>query len=161
MGGFSTFSVLRHAQSGDAAAARSRGTRLGSLSQHNPARPDFAPTQVSPDAAAEWGRHLLERSPGGSATDGSENRFRRHARVRPHNMSVVVLTEGGFKVTARILDISQSGVALEGTMPGVWVGCMVTVGSRRAKAVRMLPNGMALEFSVPLAPSELDAYVVL
>lgn len=95
------------------------------------------------------------------ASGGEAERLRRHIRIRPRHRAVTVVTEQGVRHDAEIIDLSQSGVALEGTMPGVWIGSMVTVGSRRAKAVRMIPRGMALEFSVPIPERSLHANTVL
>ncbi|WP_237478457.1 hypothetical protein [Lichenibacterium dinghuense] len=86
---------------------------------------------------------------------------RRHARIKPRNTRTLIATEDGRRLNALIIDVSQSGVAIEGNLPGLWIGSMVTVGSRRAKAVRVLPRGMAFEFSMPVPAEALTVDFVL
>lgn len=79
---------------------------------------------------------------------------RRHVRIYPRNSRVVVAAGDNRRFAVNILDVSQSGVAVEGDLPGIAVGCDVVVGSRRAKVVRLLPHGAAFEFA-KLIPAEL------
>jgi hypothetical protein len=100
---------------------------------------------------------------------GRENRIRgeaaergrRHVRIYPRNSRVIVTTGDNRKFTVNILDVSVSGVAVEGNLPGVAVGTEVVIGSRKGKVVRRLPHGVAFEFA-RLLPAELfDRDIVL
>ncbi len=95
------------------------------------------------------------------ASPAAPPRSRRHARIKPRQTRTLIATEDGRKLNAVIADVSQSGVAIEGNLPGLWIGSMVTVGSRRAKAVRVLPRGMAFEFSTPVPAEALTEDFVL
>lgn len=88
-------------------------------------------------------------------------RARRHARIKLRDPRTSVLTEDRRRLHARVIDVSQSGVALEGNLPGLWVGSMVSVGARRAKAVRALAHGMAFEFSTPIPIEQLEPGLIL
>lgn len=60
-----------------------------------------------------------------------------------------------------IMDVSVSGVAVEGNLPRIPIGADVVVGSRKASAVRALPHGMAFKFDEPIPADLLDAEIVL
>ena len=117
------------------------------------ASPAAARVGASP-AAGPQGR-------GRTVSDRATPPSRRHARIKPRHTRTLIALEDGRKLNATILDVSQSGVAIEGNLPGLWIGSMVTVGSRRAKAVRMLARGMAFEFSLPIPAEALTVDLVL
>jgi len=100
---------------------------------------------------------------------GYENRIRgeaaeqgrRHVRIYPRNSRVIVTTGDNRRFTVNILDVSVSGVAVEGNLPGMAVGTEVVIGSRKSKVVRLLQHGAAFEFA-RLIPTELfDRDIVL
>ena len=78
---------------------------------------------------------------------GTTDNARRHTRIKPSNDRTTVQMNEGRLLKATITDMSMSGVALEGNLPGIDIGATVTIGSRKAKAVRMLSRGMAFEFA--------------
>jgi hypothetical protein len=87
--------------------------------------------------------------------------LRRGVRIRPHSKSVVIATGDARKFSLRIVDVSQSGVAVEGLLPGIGVGSDAVVGSRKAKVVRLPSNGVAFEFSAPIPVEQFDRDIVL
>ena len=74
---------------------------------------------------------------------------------------MIVTAPDGRKLTARILDLSMAGVALETEMPGIGIGSTLVIGSRKAMAVRKLAKGMAYQFQKPLPASAFDPDIVL
>ena len=71
---------------------------------------------------------------------------RRHERVMPENPITQVVFADGTKHRCRVLDMSLSGAALSlETMPPV--GQLVTLGRVRARVVRHIEGGIAIEFS--------------
>lgn len=82
-------------------------------------------------------------------------------RVKPSQDRVVVTPADGRKLTARILDLSMTGVALETDLPGVGVGSTVVIGARKALAVRKLARGMAFQFEKSISPADFNTDIVL
>jgi PilZ domain-containing protein len=73
---------------------------------------------------------------------------RRHGRFVPKNPFARLILPNGNNVTARLIDLSQSGAAIsiaEDLRPPV--GAMVTVGKAQGRVVRALENGFAIEFT--------------
>lgn len=70
---------------------------------------------------------------------------RRHDRIIPRNPIAILTTEDGQRMTCRIIDLSLSGAAIaaEHRPP---VRSLVSLGRVRARVVRHLDEGCALEF---------------
>ena len=88
-------------------------------------------------------------------------RPRRHERIVPRQTRTTLLTTDGRRLNALIIDVSRSGVGLEGNYPGCSVDQQVTVGSHAARVVRVLPRTLACEFAQVLSASELTPDIVL
>jgi len=71
---------------------------------------------------------------------------RRHGRVTPRNQSARLILPNGINIAVRVIDISQSGVALA-TDQRPEIGALVTVGKTPGRVVRHLDNGFAVEFT--------------
>ncbi|MEA2904682.1 MAG: hypothetical protein QOG83_2618 [Alphaproteobacteria bacterium] len=70
---------------------------------------------------------------------------RRHGRMTPRNPSARLILANGINVAVRVIDISQSGVALA-TEHRPELGSPVTVGKTAGRVVRHLEEGFAIEF---------------
>jgi hypothetical protein len=70
---------------------------------------------------------------------------RRHGRVAPRNPAARLILPNGINVTVRVLDISESGVAVA-TEHRPEIGAPVTIGKTAARVVRHLEDGFAVEF---------------
>ena len=71
---------------------------------------------------------------------------RRHERIRPRVMRTHIVLPDGFSESAKIIDLSISGVALAvATRPPL--GSPVRVGSTMGRVVRLSESGIAVEFS--------------
>jgi hypothetical protein len=88
-------------------------------------------------------------------------RIRRDARIIPINKRVTVSIGDHSKYHVRIIDVSLSGVAVEGVLLGVGVGSDAVVGARKAKVVRLLPEGAAFQFATPIGAEQFDENIVL
>jgi hypothetical protein len=86
---------------------------------------------------------------------------RRHERIAPRNPMSRLKIEGGPDVACRILDLSLSGAAVAAEIrPNV--GTHVTLGRVKARVVRHLEEGFAIEFSHPqLAETVEDSVTAL
>ena len=85
---------------------------------------------------------------------------RRHQRIVPRITETILQTESGSAVTARIIDISISGAAVQVAKKPP-VGARVVVGRTPGKVVRHLPDGVGIEF-LRLVPGEtFDEDIVL
>ena len=71
---------------------------------------------------------------------------RRHERVVPDNRHSTVVLDDGRRYNCKIIDISLSGAAIElAVRPAM--GTPVTLGRMRARVVRHLQDGVAVEFT--------------
>jgi hypothetical protein len=71
---------------------------------------------------------------------------RRHGRIAPRNPSARLILPNGINLAVRVIDISQSGVALA-TDQRPEIGALVTVGKTPGRVVRHLEEGFAVEFT--------------
>jgi hypothetical protein len=71
---------------------------------------------------------------------------RRHGRVTPRNPGARLILPNGTNVAVRVIDISQSGVAVA-TEHRPDIGAAVTVGKTAGRVVRHLEEGIAIEFT--------------
>ena len=91
----------------------------------------------------------------------NETGGRNNQRLKPKQDRVIVTPADGRKLTARIIDVSMSGVAIETDLPGVGLGSTVVIGSRKAMAVRKLARGMAFQFQRSIPASSFDVEILL
>lgn len=87
---------------------------------------------------------------------------RRHERIRPHHIRTTLILPRGHEVLATVIDISQSGVALKLSRPvNPIVGTPVTVGAMTGRIVRVINDGVAVEFSRVIPDEDFSADFVL
>lgn len=87
---------------------------------------------------------------------------RRHERIRPSHSRTTLIFPHGREVLATITDLSQSGVALALSSPVTTnVGMSVSVGATPGRIVRLLANGVAVEFSRIIPEEEFSADMTL
>jgi hypothetical protein len=87
---------------------------------------------------------------------------RRHERIRPSHSRTTLIFPHGREVPATIVDLSQSGVALSLSSPvTTTVGMAVTVGSTQGRIVRLLQNGVAVEFSRVIPEADFSGDMTL
>lgn len=87
---------------------------------------------------------------------------RRHERIRPSHIRTTLILPQGREVVATIIDVSRSGVAL--TLSGALTtteGTPVTVGVTQGRIVRVLPDGVAVEFTRIIPEIEFSVDVAL
>jgi PilZ domain len=70
---------------------------------------------------------------------------RRHGRITPRNPSGRLILPNGINIAVRVIDISQSGVAVS-TKERPEIGAPVTIGKTPGRVVRHLEEGIAIEF---------------
>lgn len=71
---------------------------------------------------------------------------RRHDRIVPKNIDIVIVLDDGTQIPSRILDVSISGASLF-TASQPPIGTMVTMGKLRARVVRHHDQGIGLQFT--------------
>jgi hypothetical protein len=71
---------------------------------------------------------------------------RRHGRMAPRNPAARLILPNGVNLAVRVIDISQSGVAVA-TDQRPDIGALVTIGKTAGRVVRHLEDGIALEFT--------------
>jgi hypothetical protein len=87
---------------------------------------------------------------------------RRHERIRPRKPRTTLILPTGREVIATVIDISQSGAALALASPvAPPVGTPVTVGTTKARVVRLFTDGLAVEFARMIPRNEFDEDVTL
>ena len=85
---------------------------------------------------------------------------RRHERIVPRHTAVTATTKDGRTTTARIIDVSLSGVALAfAGRPAI--GETITVGHTPGRIVRHFDGGIAVEFLLPVSPDRFGEGVIL
>jgi hypothetical protein len=104
---------------------------------------------------------LAEKGRAGVLRGEDPRRTRRDARIFPTHKRVIVSIGEVTKFHVLILDVSLSGVAVEGLLPGVGAGSDAVVGARKARVVRLLPHGAAFKFATPIPAEEFDEDIVL
>jgi hypothetical protein len=70
---------------------------------------------------------------------------RRHGRIIPRNPAGRLILPNGVNIAVRVMDISQSGVAIS-TKERPDIGAPVTIGKTQGRVVRHLEDGIAVEF---------------
>jgi hypothetical protein len=71
---------------------------------------------------------------------------RRHARVAPSNPTARLTLPDGVTVTCRVIDISESGVAIASDQRPE-IGALISIGKTPARVVRHFADGFAAEFT--------------
>lgn len=89
---------------------------------------------------------------------------RRNARIVPLRRDVTVRLApgdvGGSVEACTVIDLSRSGAALNSAVrPDI--GTVAVVGMRRARVVRHVEDGFAVEFALPLSSTGFGEHVVL
>ena len=80
---------------------------------------------------------------------------RRHQRVAPHDRYTTLKLANGREFAARLIDISMSGAAVNVDFQPP-IGSAVVVGSTPAQVVRLLDNGIAVEFMRTIPPEQFS-----
>jgi hypothetical protein len=70
---------------------------------------------------------------------------RRHGRIVPRNPNATMILPNGVNLGCRIIDMSQSGVAIASDQRPA-MGTLITVGKVQGRVVRHLEDGFAIEF---------------
>lgn len=84
---------------------------------------------------------------------------RRHDRIVPRNPNAQITMPDGRVHRCRIVDLSLSGAALATTDVRPPVGTAVLLGRLRARVVRQLENGIAIEFAQVQDPDLLEQHI--
>ena len=122
------------------------------------------------NADCEMARHLANTVfTSAKANRGLENRVRgaaaarsrRDERIVPKNDRVVLTRSDGRTLFVKVVDVSVSGAAIVGNLPGVEVGSKVRLGRHAAVAIRATKGGFGLKFDKNLEPTQLHAGIVL
>jgi hypothetical protein len=95
-------------------------------------------------------RWLIRRERGLAAAE------RRHTRYEPRNKQARFTLAGGREQPCEVIDISLSGAGLRSRIKPS-LGSPVTLGRMKARVVRHLEDGFAIEFLTPLERSDLDS----
>ncbi len=100
-----------------------------------PTRPEAAPPPPAP------------------APDVAATETRVAPRFVPRRTKAVLVSDGGKKVTARIINVSATGVAVEADFSQVSAGSIVMAGERRVSPGRKIARGTVFLFEKPLPES--------
>jgi hypothetical protein len=85
---------------------------------------------------------------------------RRHERIEPRNRRTTLTLVNGRSFPARLIDVSQSGAAVAvGVRPAI--GDRVTLGSTPAHVVRLLDDGVAVEFTRAVPAERFGEDIIL
>ena len=93
--------------------------------------------------------------------DGEAGDTRSGERFVPRRTSVTITMQSGKKVAGRIINVSQTGVAVEADFAAVGRDGVVMVGSRPVVAGRRISLGRVFLFEKPLDPKLCHADIQL
>jgi hypothetical protein len=82
-------------------------------------------------------------------------------RFVPHKTSTVLTTAAGKRIFARIINISQTGVAIEAELADATPADIAMVGSRPVTPGRRIALGMVFLFKKPLDPKLCGPDIIL
>jgi hypothetical protein len=85
---------------------------------------------------------------------------RRHERITPRQVNVLIRLANGREGAGRIIDLSMSGLAIT-TNFAVPPGTAVTINSTPARVVRQFGTGIAVEFVRPIPEDLFDEDIQL
>ena len=85
---------------------------------------------------------------------------RRHERIAPRQPMTEMMMPSGARHMVRLIDFSQSGAAIASGIQ-MEIGTAVTLGRTRARVVRQIEGGFAVEFARPIPAHELDPDTIL
>lgn len=80
---------------------------------------------------------------------------RRHERIEPRKRANSMKLADGREYQVRLIDISLSGVAIHSDFKPP-LNELVTIGNTRGRVIRHFDNGVAIEFTRLLSPSNFD-----
>ena len=83
------------------------------------------------------------------------------SRFVPHRTSTVITTQSGKRIAARIINVSQTGVALEAELADVSPEDVLTVGTRPVVPGRRIRRGIVFLFRKPLDPKLCSSDIIL
>ena len=89
------------------------------------------------------------------------NETRAAERFVPTKTSTILTTTSGKRIPARIINISQTGVALEAELSQLSLEDIATAGSRPVAPGRRIARGMVFLFKKPLDPKLCRPDIVL
>ncbi len=101
------------------------------------------PRQLTPASRADFRPAPPEPAPFSTDTRGAE-------RFVPRRTGTVLMTDGGKKISARIINVSALGVAVEADFSQVNPQSIVMVGERKVKSGRKISRGTVFLFDTPL-----------
>ena len=121
-----------------------------------------APLQQPSAAAISRALPVSRPRPAEAAwVDGAPSETRSAQRFVPHRTSTVLTTASGKRIAARVINISQVGVALEAELGEHQPADIATVGSRPVTPGRRIALGMVFLFKKPLDPKLCNSDIVL
>ena len=103
----------------------------------------------------------LPAEPAGSRPDEEAGDTRSGERFVPRRTSVTITMQSGKKVSGRIINVSQTGVAVEADFAAIERDGVVMVGSRPVVAGRRISLGRVFLFEKPLDPKLCNADIQL
>lgn len=86
-------------------------------------------------------------------TSAAPTETRVAARFVPRRTKTILVSDGGKKVVARIINVSATGVAVEADFSQVSAESVVMVGERRVSPGRKIARGTVFLFEKPLPES--------
>ena len=122
------------------------------------AKGDEAPSTIPRDLAALRPATAAPPSP---YEDPAPSETRSAGRFVPVRTATVLTTTTGKRIAARVINISQTGVALEADLADLTPKDIATVGSRAVVPGRRIALGIVFVFKKPLDPKVCNPEIVL
>ena len=100
-------------------------------------------------------------APPATAEEATPSETRSAERFVPHRTSTVLTTTSGKRIAARIINVSQTGVAVEAELQEFAAQDVATVGGRPVVPGRRITLGLVFLFRKPLDPKSCGPDIIL
>ena len=138
------------------------GDAVGVTDQRDlPLGPDAIVASQLDAIAKELDRATQRLRAAGAASGPRSAANRLHERIVPNVVDSWLTAPDGRRYPVRLVDVSQTGVALKGSLPPLSAGLAVQIGGRAAKVVRAEAGQISLHLLVPILPSEFNKRLTL
>lgn len=125
---------------------------------------DTIPGGMSVNFTISQARHsrILARLERHAAREFEHIELRREARIVPNHKNVSIKTSDNYHIPSEIIDISLSGASLileSKKRPSI--GQTVIIGRRKARVVRLINDGIAVQFEVAFRAEDFGPNIIL
>ncbi len=141
--------------------AKRLGDAAGATDVHNVPLSPQALINLQLDALYKDLDRSEQRLIAAGGNDRRKKNNRLHEKIVPTQTETFLTGADGRRYAVRIAELTQSVIALKGTIPPVYENEQVQIGARRAKVAKVAKGEAALQLLTPIMPTEFNKRIVL